>query len=318
MKRFERIQDSFKEGIRFENNKLLINQEMVKGINNEIPDFIIEDLDNLTSKMADFYNDVRFPNYDDFDDYNSIYGKGMSNIFTKRLDEEIGYGTNILEMGCGTGQLSLFLSRSNRNIFAVDISNSSLKLGEEFRRENRIKNTFFMRMDVFDLKFKKNNFDCVISNGVLHHTKDAEKAFKCLVEVTKPGGVLVIGLYHKYGRIVTRIKQKIANIIGEKISYLDKKSRRIKSKEKRRSWVKDQFMNPYETLHTPYEVLSWFNENNIDFLNLIPYYDIKDNRLIKKNKVPNITFIDNLSMALNSSQIQEGGFFIIIGKKKSN
>ena len=35
-----------------------------------------------------------------------------------------------------------------------------------------------MKMDVFDLKFKPNIFDYVLSNGVLHHTKDAKEAFK--------------------------------------------------------------------------------------------------------------------------------------------
>ena len=54
--------------------------------------------------------EVQFPNYDDFETYSSLYDKGINNLFTKRLDEELGYGTKILELGCGTGQLSLFLS----------------------------------------------------------------------------------------------------------------------------------------------------------------------------------------------------------------
>ena len=58
-------------------------------------------------------------------------------------------------------------------------------MGEKFRSDNDIKNVYFMKMDAFDLKFKKNYFDFTISNGVLHHTKDARKAFNSLVEVTK-------------------------------------------------------------------------------------------------------------------------------------
>ena len=41
-------------------------------------------------------------------------------------------------------------------------------------------------------------------------------AFKKLVEVTKPGGLIVIGLYHKYGRFFTRVKQKAAKLLGKK------------------------------------------------------------------------------------------------------
>ena len=39
---------------------------------------------------------------------------------------------NVLEVGCGTGQLSLFLSRYNREIFSIDLSKGSLNLGEKF------------------------------------------------------------------------------------------------------------------------------------------------------------------------------------------
>lgn len=75
-----------------------------------IPNFVTDDLDEMTEKMAYFYNDVQFPNYVDCEDYSSLYDKGIKNIFTKRLDEELGYGTKIFVLGCGTGQLSLFLS----------------------------------------------------------------------------------------------------------------------------------------------------------------------------------------------------------------
>lgn len=294
----------------------MMDQVKLKYIDYGIPNFIVNDLDPLTSKMSDFYNEVQFPNYDDCEDYASIYDKGINNLFTKKLDNEIGYGTRILELGCGTGQLSLFLSRSNREIFAVDISNSSLKLGENFRRRHKIDNAYFMKMNVFDLKFNKNTFDYTISNGVLHHTRNAEEAFKCLVEVTKPGGILVIGLYHKYGRFLTRVKQKLAKIIGDKVSYFDKTSRKMRSEAKKEAWVKDQFMNPHETLHTPNETLRWFEENNVDFLNLIPHYDIQDQNLFNKNEKPKINFLDDFFMAFNTAQIQEGGFFVMIGRKK--
>ncbi len=316
MNRFKFIEDSFNESIIFNEEDITMDQVKLNYIDDGIPNFIVNDLDPLTGKMSDFYDEVQFPNYDDCEDYASLYDKGVNNLFTKKLDNEIGYGTKILELGCGTGQLSLFLSRANREIFAVDISNSSLKLGENFRRRHEIDNAYFMKMDVFDLKFNKNTFDYTLSNGVLHHTKNAEEAFKCLVEVTKPGGILVIGLYHKYGRFLTRVKQKLAKILGDKISYFDKTSRKMRSKAKKKAWIKDQFMNPHETLHTPNETLKWFEENNVEFLNLIPHFDIQNQNLFKKNENPKINFLDDLLMAFNTVQIREGGFFVMIGRKK--
>lgn len=316
VKRYELIKDYFSESLTFKDEKLIFNGKNIKLIDQSIPNFINNDLDDLTEKMSEFYNEVQFPNYDDCEDYASLYDKGVSNLFTKRLDDELGFGSRILELGCGTGQLSLFLSRLNRQIFAVDISNASLKLGEKFRKKYKLDNTFFMKMDVFNLKFKNNTFDSVVTNGVLHHTKDAEEAFKCLVKVLKPGGVIVVGLYHKYGRTVTRIKQNLAKIIGSKIFYFDKTSRNIKSKDKRKAWVQDQFMNPHETLHTPNEVLNWFEESNVEFHNLIPYYSIHKNKLLRKNKKPSISIIDDLLLSVNPVQIKEGGFFVMVGRKR--
>ena len=60
----------------------------------------------------------------------------------------------------------------------------SLKLGEDFRKKNQINNVHFMRMNLFNLMFYENFFDVIISNGVLHHTKNPKLAFteltKCL------------------------------------------------------------------------------------------------------------------------------------------
>ena len=129
LKRYEKIKDAFHQKVEHKEEKLYLDNKNINLINNKIPNFISHDLDNLTNKMSEFYDEVKFPNYDDCEDYASLYDKGIKNLFTKRIDQELSYGTNILELGCGTGQLSLFLARGNRNIFSVDISNGSLTLG---------------------------------------------------------------------------------------------------------------------------------------------------------------------------------------------
>ena len=94
-----------------------LNNLNINLINGQIPNFIDSDLDDLTNKMSNFYDEIKFPNYDDFEDYASLYDKGTSNSFTSRLDQELDYGVKILELGCGTGQLSLFLARGNREVY---------------------------------------------------------------------------------------------------------------------------------------------------------------------------------------------------------
>ena len=85
----------------------------------------------------------------------------------------------------------------------------------------------------------------------------------------------------------------MAKILGENIYLFDKNFQKIKSKYKRSAWVKDQFMNPHETLHTPNETLQWFDDNNVEFLNLIPHYDISKNNLFQKKERPKISYLNN-------------------------
>ena len=121
-------------------------------------------------------------------------------------------------------------------------------------------------MNLFRPCFKPESFDLVISNGVLHHTSDPYLAFKSISNLVKPNGYIIIGLYHKYGRLYTNVRQKLIQNFGEGFKFLDKRTTDTKiSKEKRYAWLRDQYKNPHETSHTLNEVKGWFEKHNIDF-----------------------------------------------------
>ena len=48
---------------------------------------------------------------------------------------------------------------------------------------------------IYDMPFAPATFDKVVCLGVLQHTPDFEKSVKCLVEMVKPGGELVVDFY---------------------------------------------------------------------------------------------------------------------------
>ena len=286
---------------------------------NEIPDLFIEDGNSLTNTQSDFYNDVKFPNYDDVDDFGSLLDKSRKSVFGKKLDDEIPMRTNILEAGCGTGQMSIALSRYGRQVYGIDLSKGSLIEAKKFISSNNIKSVHLFRMNIFKLFFEENTFDIVISNGVLHHTYNPKLAFSKLVKVLKPGGIIVIGLYHKYGRIIQKIRQGLIRVFGDNLKFLDKRFREKISYKKKYAWFLDQYKNPSETTHTYSQVLNWFNDENIEFLSSIPFDFNLDKKLFQKNENKNSfeIFLDEVSLALNPRQISEGGFFVMIGKKKN-
>ncbi len=57
-----------------------------------------------------------------------------------------------------------------------------------------------------------------------------------------------------------------------------------------KSWIRDQYEHPVESLHTLDEVLVWFERNNIEFINSIPSSDLSNdygsNLFKKSNKSP--------------------------------
>ena len=283
----------------------------------DIPDLFLEDGNSLTKIQSDFYNDVKFPNYDDVEDFGSLLDKSRRSIFVKKLDDEIPMGSNILEAGCGTGQMSIVLSRYARQIYGIDLSKGSLIEAKQFINSNDIKSVHLFRMNIFKLFFEENTFDVIISNGVLHHTYNPKLAFSKLVRVLKPGGIIVIGLYHRYGRIIQKIRQSLIKIFGDSFKFLDKRFREKISDKKKYAWFLDQYKNPSETTHTYLEVLNWFKDENIEFLSSIPFDFNPENKLFQKREAKNRfeIFLNEISLPFNLQQISEGGFFVMIGKK---
>ena len=137
-----------------------------------ILDLYLNDESELTNIQSNFYNDVKFPNYDNIDDFGTLLDKARKSIFAKKLDEEIPFGAKLLEAGCGTGQLSISLSRYMREIYAIDISEGSLALAKKFIDHNQIKSVNLIKMNIFNLFFENEFFDIIISNWLFDDKRD--------------------------------------------------------------------------------------------------------------------------------------------------
>ena len=243
-----------------------------------------------------------------------IIDKCTSHFKLKNIKKNILYNLKILDIGCGGGLICEPLARLGGKVTGIDASYKNIEIAKIHAKRSHLKiNYLCTSPEQYKLKDK---FDVVLNLEVVEHVENLDLFLKSASSLLKKDGIIIIGLYHKYGRFFTKLKQKMAKVLGYKISFFDKTSRGIKSSEKKNSWVKDQFFNPHETVHTPKEVLNWFKENNIEFLNLIPHYDISNNKLLKKNKLPNLSKIDEFMMAFDRTQIKEGGFFVMVGRKK--
>ena len=280
-----------------------------------------EGQEDVTETVKAFYEETPFPNYDDFDSVGSLAEKARQGVFARLLDEQVPPRARVLEVGCGTGQLSNFLSIANRTVFASDLCVNSLSLGRDFARRHSLANVHFVQMNLFRPAFAERSFDLVVSNGVLHHTSDPFLAYETIAQLVKPGGFLLVGLYHYYGRLITDARRMLFRISGDRFLSLDPNLRDVKKSDaKRRAWLADQYKHPHESKHTIGETLGWIDKIGFRFVKSIPrskpFAPFRADESLFDPELPGNTverFLAETGAVLRGSR--EGGFFIVIAQR---
>lgn len=278
---------------------------------------------DVTETVKSFYEENPFPGYEDIDSKQSLREKAAKGIFARLLDQEIPHGARILEVGCGTGQLSNFLGTTwGRTIFATDVCLNSLKLAHEFKEKNQIDNVAFLQMNLFRPVFKPDSFDLVICNGVLHHTSDPFLGLQSISKLVSKGGFIILGLYNAYSRVSTDIRRFIFRLSGNRFRFLDSRlTDRNLGKVRKHIWFMDQYKNPHESKHTIGQVLSWFDQSGLEFITSIPKSTPFEAFSPQENlfkATPRGTRLDHFLVQLGMllSGDREGGFFIMIARRK--
>jgi SAM-dependent methyltransferase len=106
----------------------------------------------------------------------------------------------LLEVGCGIGVDSIQLARCGFEVTGVDLTESALRIAEEFARVRDV-GVDFRIANAEALDFADESFDAVYSFGVLHHTPDIAAAVAEVRRVLKPGGRAYVMLYHRYSLV---------------------------------------------------------------------------------------------------------------------
>ena len=109
---------------------------------------------------------------------------------------------DILIAGCGTGQHSIGTATnfSDCRVTAVDLSLASLAYAKRKTTELGITNIEYLQADILKLSQLKQKFDIIESAGVLHHMNKPMDGWRVLVDLLKPSGLMMIGLYSELAR----------------------------------------------------------------------------------------------------------------------
>src|SRR5256886_8475521 len=170
--------------------------------------------DPPTEAVRDFYAQAPFPGYPPRDSYPWLRGRAGRSELARLLDEAIPGDARVAEVGCGTGQMSLFLATANRLVIGADLTRASLELAEDARRRYGVSRALFVETDLRTPGLRAGAFDVVYSSGVLHHTPDPRASFAAVARLARPGGVVEVGLHNAYARLPHRLRRGLARLTG--------------------------------------------------------------------------------------------------------
>lgn len=185
----------------------------------------------------------------------------------------------VLEVGVGAGTDFLQFARAGADLYGVDLTPKAIELVKK-RLEIYGLKANLQCSDSENLPFEDNTFDLVYSWGVIHHTPETEKAIKEIHRVLKPGGQIIIMIYHRfslghlrmyirYGLMQGKIFVNMKELVSENLESKGTKSYYIKEARSMFNAFSDVnikcFVTPYDTVRIP-RFLSWLKSFIPDFL----------------------------------------------------
>jgi len=135
---------------------------------------------------------------------NKIIRSEWMKDFTEFLFCEKGM---LLDVGCGSGWLSLNFARKGMAVLGIDISNEQIKMANHLRQDSGLQNVNFECADLvnWDCAQYREKFDSIYVNAFLHHLPpdEIEMIFNKINYVLKKGGRCYF-----YEPLATQVKKK--------------------------------------------------------------------------------------------------------------
>ena len=166
-----------------------------------------------------------------------------------------------LDLGCGTGIKSIYLTKKGFKVIGVDISKTAIRYAKENARRAGVKVKFIVA-DATDLSFLKNKkFDFVLDWANLHGISSSKrkKYIKEIVKHTKKGGKLLLRCFskrgikkkfalRKMGKIYLFSKKDIESLFGKHFKILEINKSKPLAKKERKSpakWFDEYLMERF-------------------------------------------------------------------------
>ena len=124
------------------------------------------------------------------------------------IDAGIGPGMSVLDVGCGSGDVSLLLVKlvgNEGHVTGIDRDGPSLEIARERVSKLRLRNISFIQQDVCSLSSGPGLFDAAVSRRVIMYLSDPVDAMRRIAGTVRPGGVVAF-LEHDATMVPGRMK----------------------------------------------------------------------------------------------------------------
>ncbi|MFX1282112.1 MAG: class I SAM-dependent methyltransferase [Promethearchaeota archaeon] len=97
----------------------------------------------------------------------------------------------LVDLGCGTGWISIFFAKRGYQVTGTDISEDMIYYTNQNRNKEKKDNLTFTASDFENMDFK-NEYDCAVFYDALHHAEDEKAALRMTYKALKPSGFRII------------------------------------------------------------------------------------------------------------------------------
>lgn len=192
-------------------------------------------------------------------------------------------GLNILVAGCGTKQAAVIAyCNPTCQVTGIDISETALAYEQRLKAQHQLLNLNVFKADLVEAGKTGQQYDLIVSTGVLHHLKEPEIGLQSIARLLKPDGVMSLMLYGRSARTGVYMLQEAFRILGLTQSQADVAS--VKSVLaslppshpatiylKRASdlgydsGIVDTFLHPQDRAYSVLEIASFLEQANLQF-----------------------------------------------------
>jgi ubiquinone/menaquinone biosynthesis C-methylase UbiE len=163
-------------------------------------------------------NDSRF--WDSFaKKYDKFIIKHVNKTYTsliQLINSELSTEFKVLEIGTGTGIISLSIANKVKNIVAIDYAPEMIKIANIKLEESNLTNIEFKVNSATNIEYPNKYFDLIIASNIFHLLPEPEKALHEIIRLLTNNGKVILPTYCHGQNLKTRFISTMMSITGFK------------------------------------------------------------------------------------------------------